>query len=340
LQPGDLARGSAIIDDATRAAGRRPGDIRRLLNVSGHFGTRGSGLLDGPPRQWAEQLAELAVTDGVSAFILGTDDPDDLQRFGEEVAPAVRELVTAHRAGAGSLRPDQAAPAAPEQATGPVTVSATPHPAAPSARDEHVRLGPAPTPEPSTRLSRTSLWDESARPRRAPSPEGTAYTDRGRAVGQHLIDVHDHLREELTRLRSLIDQVREGAVQAAQARSAINEMTMRQNDWTLGAYCASYCRVVTAHHGLEDDSIFPHLRAREPELEPVLDRLAEEHLAIHDVLDGVDRALVAFVTRPEDFTALQDAVDLLTDTLLSHLSYEEREIVEPLARLGFYPGQV
>jgi hypothetical protein len=54
----------------------------------------------------------------------------------------------------------------------------------------------------------------------------------------------------------------------------------------------------------------------------------------------VDRALVAFVTRPEDFTALQDAVDLLTDTLLSHLSYEEREIVEPLARLGFYPGQV
>jgi hypothetical protein len=27
-------------------------------------------------------------------------------------------------------------------------------------------------------------------------------------------------------------------------------------------------------------------------------------------------------------------VDLLTDSLLSHLSYEERELVEPLARLG------
>ena len=27
------------------------------------------------------------------------------------------------------------------------------------------------------------------------------------------------------------------------------------------------------------------------------------------------------------------AVDLLTDTLLSHLSYEERELVGPLARL-------
>jgi hypothetical protein len=33
-------------------------------------------------------------------------------------------------------------------------------------------------------------------------------------------------------------------------------------------------------------------------------------------------------------------VDVLTQTLLSHLAYEEREITEPLARLGFYPGQV
>jgi hypothetical protein len=27
-------------------------------------------------------------------------------------------------------------------------------------------------------------------------------------------------------------------------------------------------------------------------------------------------------------------VDLLSDTLLSHLSYEERELIEPIARLG------
>jgi hypothetical protein len=34
------------------------------------------------------------------------------------------------------------------------------------------------------------------------------------------------------------------------------------------------------------------------------------------------------------------ALDLLSDTLLSHLAYEERELVEPLARLGFYPDQL
>ena len=32
----------------------------------------------------------------------------------------------------------------------------------------------------------------------------------------------------------------------------INTMTMRQNNWTLGAYCESYCRIVTGHHTLED----------------------------------------------------------------------------------------
>jgi hemerythrin-like domain-containing protein len=159
-------------------------------------------------------------------------------------------------------------------------------------------------------------------------------------VGQHLIDVHDGLRNELNQLRDLIEQVRQGTVAAAQARSAINQLTMRQNDWTLGAYCASYCRVVAAHHGMEDEAVFPHLRSGEPALVPVLDRLVEEHHVISAVLDQVDRALVEFISGPEDFSRLQDAVDVLTDTLLSHLSYEEYEIVEPLARLGFYAGQV
>ena len=57
---------------------------------------------------------------------------------------------------------------------------------------------------------------------------------------------------------------------------------------------------------------------------------------IADVLDQVDRALVALVTEPDGIAALRTAVNLFTDTMQSHLSYEERELVEPLARLGFY----
>jgi hypothetical protein len=44
--------------------------------------------------------------------------------------------------------------------------------------------------------------------------------------------------------------------------------------------------------------------------------------------------------RPENYDAIQGAIDYLSDALLSHLAYEEQELVEPLARLGFYPDQV
>jgi hypothetical protein len=68
----------------------------------------------------------------------------------------------------------------------------------------------------------------------------------------------------------------------------------------------------------------------------VLDRLQYEHRVIHEVLDSVDRALVSHITGPGDLSGLTEAADLLTDTLLSHLAYEERELIEPLARYGFY----
>ncbi|MDT4894894.1 MAG: hypothetical protein QOE97_3929 [Pseudonocardiales bacterium] len=313
LQPGDLARGNAIIDEAAAAAGRDPAQIRRLLNIG--------------PGVTPDELAELAVGDGISTFIVGSDDPDELERFGQEIAPAVRAMVAAQRSG----RADRTTSA---EAQPPVAEVATP------ARPGTDALGVTPTSDPGVRLAAEPAWDESTRPHRPPQRHDSEYTDRGRAVGQHLIDVHDHLRTELTRLRSLIEQVRAGTVQAAQARSEINDMTMRQNDWTLGAFCASYCRLVAGHHGLEDDAIFPHLRERDPDLVPVIDRLEDEHRTIHDLLERIDRALVEFIADPEDFSGLQASVDLLTDALLSHLSYEEYEIVEPLARLGFYPGQV
>ncbi len=206
---------------------------------------------------------------------------------------------------------------------------------------EYTRLGITPTPDDGTRVSSETARGTNppvrvgqSRRQRSPTPAAVA------CVGQHLIDVHDMLRRELAELRDLLGQVREGALTAGDARSALNDMTLRQNDWTLGAFCARYCGAITGHHGLEDDAIFPHLARSEPSLSPVIDRLVAEHLTIHDAVMAVDRALVDHINHPTDYRAIQSAIDLLTDALLSHLSYEEREIVEPLARLGFYPGQV
>jgi hypothetical protein len=168
----------------------------------------------------------------------------------------------------------------------------------------------------------------------APAP-GAQYDVAGQALARDLVAVHDHLRGELAQLRDMIAQVAEGSLDPGAARSEISKLTMRQNQWTAGAYCESYCRLVGMHHTIEDRSLFPGLRSLDGRLRPVVDRLHSEHLAIAGVLARVDAALVALVTSPEaGMPELRAAVDLLTDTLLSHLSYEERELVEPLGRLG------
>lgn len=103
LKEGGLARGNATIDEAAVEAGRSPSEIRRLLNVGGVFTDRSTGQLQGPVDQWVEELTHMALEDGVSAFILTGDDPDQIRAFAQDVAPAVREAVAAERRTAGTL---------------------------------------------------------------------------------------------------------------------------------------------------------------------------------------------------------------------------------------------
>jgi alkanesulfonate monooxygenase SsuD/methylene tetrahydromethanopterin reductase-like flavin-dependent oxidoreductase (luciferase family) len=79
LQDGDLERGNRIIDEAARVAGRDPRAIRRLLNVPGDLSV--------------EQLLPLALEHGVSTFIVTADDPETIERWGGEIAPALRAAV-------------------------------------------------------------------------------------------------------------------------------------------------------------------------------------------------------------------------------------------------------
>ncbi|MGD0690950.1 MAG: hemerythrin domain-containing protein [Acidimicrobiales bacterium] len=165
---------------------------------------------------------------------------------------------------------------------------------------QYERLSVFPTVDSGVRLSDAQLWDESSRPTRSASPADVTYTRVGRAVGSHLIAVHDHLRSELDNIRDLVESVESGAVSASEAVALFDEFSIRQNNWTIGAYCAAYCRMVALHHGLEDADIFPHLRSCETDLEPVIDRLSEEHTIIHDVLENLKRALVELVANPQD----------------------------------------
>jgi hemerythrin-like domain-containing protein len=151
---------------------------------------------------------------------------------------------------------------------------------------------------------------------------------------QLLVTVHNHLRDELEQLRQLIRDVRQGATAPAEARSYLNKMAMRQNYWTLGAFCANYCRVLSMHHAIEDQRMFPDLRLGDESLGPVLDKLAAEHEVIAGVLDEVDRALVAMVGDESRLSETEDAIDRLADALLAHLQDEEDALLGPIGRLG------
>ena len=72
----------------------------------------------------------------------------------------------------------------------------------------------------------------------------------------------------------------------------------------------------------------------------MLDRLAEEHLEIHDAIEAVDTALVRHMNEPTDFSGIEQAIEALSEALLTHFTYEEEQLVEPLSRHGFYAGQV
>lgn len=94
----DLEEMNTYIDEGAASAGRNPSSIRRLLNIAGRFGGAGRSLLNGPPRQWAQDLAEITLRYGVTGFLLAADDAPAIEMFAAEVAPATRELVAAQRA--------------------------------------------------------------------------------------------------------------------------------------------------------------------------------------------------------------------------------------------------
>jgi len=292
--PEELGPMNAAIDAASVDAGREPSAIRRGFNVSGSFGAAARGFLQGPSKLWAEQLAELALRDGISAFVLGTgpDGEGDLRRWAGEVVPSVREAVAKARSGVSE---DVAQP-----------VGGGSRVAAAHAVRETERL----------------------------AGEDDGRLAVGRAGQQTLIAIHEHLRQELARLREVIEEVREGRSTAADARSYLNNMTMRQNYWTLGAFCAAYCRVVSVHHAIEDQQLFVDLKAADQSLGPILERLRHEHEGIAEVLAEIDSALVAMVDDEQRLDDTEKAVEHLSDTLLVHLKYEEEQLLEPIGRLA------
>lgn len=105
LEPGDLAAGNVIIDEAAIEAGRDPREIRRIVNIGGEFASSRTGFLKGTSQDWVDDLLPLVRDDGVGTLILASDAPEMLEQFATEVAPALREAAELAIPGGFDSRP-------------------------------------------------------------------------------------------------------------------------------------------------------------------------------------------------------------------------------------------
>ena len=89
-----------LIDDAARAAGRDPADVRRIYNVVGAIGpARGGPGLTGDVESWVATLTDWSVDLGFDTFILWpmTAPLAQLEVFATQVVPGVRQRVSERR---------------------------------------------------------------------------------------------------------------------------------------------------------------------------------------------------------------------------------------------------
>jgi hemerythrin-like domain-containing protein len=178
-------------------------------------------------------------------------------------------------------------------------------------------------------LDDIAFLDDATRPE-APRLEGL--TPAQREPGQHLIAVHNHLRENMHSLGRLIEQASAGTVTPADVEKQTADLTMVSNYRRFGNLCGQHCQFVDMHHSIEDQAIFPAIARQGEAFRKIADRLRAEHVVVHELLVRLIAALDVLARDPnqQSFAAARDLYQALERVLLSHLGYEEESIGDAL----------
>lgn len=178
-------------------------------------------------------------------------------------------------------------------------------------------------------LKDIQFLDDATRPA-IPKLEGV--TEAQKAPGEHLKQIHDHLRENMVVLGRLIERASEGKASVEEIKSETADLVMVSNYRRFGTLCGQYCQFVHGHHSIEDYAIFPGIAAQGPAFKAIADRLQAEHVVVHQLLERLIDALIALADAPGP-SNFEDAVTVfraLEKVLLSHLHYEEESIGDAL----------
>ena len=156
-------------------------------------------------------------------------------------------------------------------------------------------------------------------------------TELGEAFYAELLWVHGMLRQELELVRSLAARVADG-LPADELRVEVAALKANGPLWALKVNCLHYCRFVHGHHRLEDVALFPALRAADPDIAPVVDRLEADHRVVAAQLEEIEAAVAG-----DEQERVIAALDALADHLLEHLAFEEENIGPTLRRMDRHP---
>jgi hemerythrin HHE cation binding domain-containing protein len=159
-------------------------------------------------------------------------------------------------------------------------------------------------------------------------------TEIGRAIYEELLWVHSMIRRDLTTVRQLALDVAM-SMPPHEVAEEIKNLKRGGKLWQLKMGCLRYCRFVHSHHNLEDAAFFPSLRAANPGINAVVDKLEDDHRKVSDLLDAVEEG-ADILTKIESDSVRRSIVDtlkVLSERLLEHLDYEELNVGPTLRRM-------
>ncbi|HET6151278.1 MAG TPA: hemerythrin domain-containing protein [Polyangia bacterium] len=138
--------------------------------------------------------------------------------------------------------------------------------------------------------------------------------DGSASMATVLLMSHHAFRRDIARFAVALGQFAAGDA---------SRLAALQTEWQ------AYRGALHGHHEVEDQWIFPDLRARQPDLVPVIDRLISQHRRIDPLLGQGDGA---FANLPAGSAAAATVVAEISALLDEHLALEEANVIGFCAR--------
>lgn len=158
-------------------------------------------------------------------------------------------------------------------------------------------------------------------------------TATGRQMIAELLSVHDLLRADIVVLERALELLSDETADNEQIPEMIAGLTVAKFVWQLRVNCDYYCNLLTGHHSLEDQRMFPVMVREFPELAPTVARLKTEHDQVHGLVRETRSASLNLTQEHATVERARTAISTLAEHLRAHLAFEEDSLFPYFRRM-------